>query len=160
VVCVPFSLRPNPLVPLTLGSPKAQTRKSTSSGRTAHAIPVALSAKREDAMPAGDPTDFHAEIRDGTLLLRGELDVASVQDLQSKIDEVMVQGQPIILDLAQLNFMDSSGILCLFKTWYTSGHPVVLRNPSTTVRRILDLVEEGLIPQAWVFDGEGPTVTN
>ena len=110
-------------------------------------------------MPARGSTTFHAEIRDGTLLLRGELDVASVQDLQSKIDEVMVQGQPIILDLAQLNFMDSSGILCLFKTWYASGHPVVLRNASITVRRILDLVEEGPIPQAWVFDGEGPTVT-
>jgi len=110
-------------------------------------------------MSARGSTTFLAEIRDGTLLLRGELDVASVQDLQSKIDEVMIQGQPIILDLAQLNFMDSSGILCLFKTWYTSGHPVVLRNASITVRRILDLVEEGPIPQAWVFDGEGPTVT-
>ena len=108
-------------------------------------------------MPARGSTTFHAEIRDGTLLLRGEPGYGKrpgppEQDRRG-------QGQPIILDLAQLNFMDSSGILCLFKTWYTSGHPVVLRNASITVRRILDLVEEGPIPQAWVFDGEGPTVT-
>jgi anti-anti-sigma factor len=83
-------------------------------------------------VPAGGPTTFSAEIRDGTLLLRGELDVAGVQDLQSRIDEVIVPGQPIILDLAQLNFMDSSGNLCLFKTWYTSGHPVECRVDQTS----------------------------
>jgi anti-anti-sigma regulatory factor len=40
----------------------------------------------------------------GTLLLRGELDLATVQDLQDWIEEVLVPGKPVILDLAQLTF--------------------------------------------------------
>jgi hypothetical protein len=67
--------------------------------------------EREGAMSASDPTGFFVQTRpDGTLLLRGELDLATVQDLQNKIDEIRIAGQPIILDLAQLSFMDSSAI--------------------------------------------------
>jgi anti-anti-sigma factor len=97
----------------------------------------------------------------GTLFLRGELDLATVQDLQDKIDEIMVPGQPVILDLARLTFLSSSGIHCLTKTWEASGHPVVLLNTTPWVRLILELGnflelrEPG--HEAWVFDGEGPS---
>jgi len=56
---------------------------------------------------------FHVEVTPaGSLLLRGELDMATVQDLQDKIDGIMVPGQAIVLDLAQLTFLDSSAIHC------------------------------------------------
>jgi anti-anti-sigma factor len=89
----------------------------------------------------------------GTLLLRGELDLSTVQDLQDKLDEIMIPGQPVVMDLAQLTFLDSSAIECLFRTWYASGHPVILHNTTPAVRRILDPAR--LQPEAWVFDGAG-----
>ena len=94
----------------------------------------------------------------GTLLLRGELDIATVQDLADKIDEILVPGKPVILDLAQLTFLDSSAIHCLFKTWYSSGQPVVLLNTTPSIRRILEL--GGPEPEAWVFDGERSSSTD
>jgi anti-anti-sigma factor len=78
----------------------------------------------------------------------------TIQDLQDKIDEIMVPGQVIVLDLAQLTFLDSSAIHCFIRACAESGHPVVLVNTSDTVRRILDLVSPQA--QAWVFDGERP----
>ena len=98
---------------------------------------------------------FYVEVTPaGSLLLRGELDMATVQDLQDKIDEIMVPGQPIVLDLAQLSFLDSSAVHCFSRVRGESGHPVVVMSASASVRRILDLVT--LDPQAWVFDGERP----
>jgi anti-anti-sigma factor len=98
---------------------------------------------------------FHVEVMPaGNLLLRGELDMATVQDLQDKIDGIMVPGQAIVLDLAQLTFLDTSAIHCFIRAEAGSGHPVVLMNASRGVRRILELA--GLGSQAWVFDGHGP----
>jgi hypothetical protein len=37
----------------------------------------------------------------GTLLLRGELDMDTVQDLHDKIAKIVAPGTPIILDLAR-----------------------------------------------------------
>ena len=106
-------------------------------------------------MSARGPTGFGVQVGpSGTLLLRGELDLATVQDLQDWIEEVLVPGKPVIFDLAQLTFLDSNAIHCFSKTWYVSGHPVVLLNATPTVRRILDLGVRQ--PEAWVFDGEGP----
>jgi anti-anti-sigma factor len=85
-----------------------------------------------------------------TLLLRGELDMATVQDLQDKIDEILVPGQPVILDLAQLTFIDTSAIHCLVRTWEASGHPVLLRNSPAAVRRFLNRADGQ--SHAWTFD--------
>ena len=48
----------------------------------------------------------------GALVLTGELDVATIQRLQDKSDEIVVPGQPIVLDLADLTFLDTSGMHC------------------------------------------------
>jgi anti-anti-sigma factor len=106
-------------------------------------------------MPPRGPTGFYVGVTPaGALLLRGELDMATVQDLQDKIDEIMVAGQPIVLDLAQLTFLDSSAVHCFVRAGAETGHPVVLHNASPTVWRILDLLSPK--SEAWVFDGEGP----
>ena len=105
-------------------------------------------------MSLSGPTGFHAQVTPtGTLLLRGELAMATVQDLQDSIDEIIVPGQPIILDLAQLTFLDSSAIPCLIRTCDESGHPVVLRNASDAVRVILE--SAGDLTHAWTFDQNG-----
>jgi anti-anti-sigma factor len=90
----------------------------------------------------------------GSLILRGELDIATIDDLQARLDEIMVPGEPVVLDLAQLTFLDSAAVHCLVRTWTATGHPVVLRNTSPTVRRILELADEKAEPDAWAFDGD------
>ena len=68
-------------------------------------------------MPANGPTGFFVMLQpSGVLLLRGELDLATVQDLQDAIDEILVPGEPIILDLAQLTFLETSAIHCMIRT--------------------------------------------
>jgi anti-anti-sigma regulatory factor len=62
------------------------------------------------------PSYFHVEVTPaGNLLLRGELDLATVQDLQDTIDGIMVPGQAIVLDLAQLTFLDRTAIHCFIR---------------------------------------------
>lgn len=62
------------------------------------------------------PTPFHVyEGPDGTLVVRGELDMGTVDELQAKIDQVSLAGQAIVLDLAQLSFLDSAGVHCIIK---------------------------------------------
>jgi len=91
----------------------------------------------------------------GALVLTGELDGATIQQLQDKIDEVVVPGQPIVLDLAQLAFLDTSAMHCFVRTFEATGCPVVLQNASRSLRRILGYMEQE--PEAWVFDREGPS---
>ena len=69
-------------------------------------------------------------------MLTGELDVATIQELQDKIDEIMVPGQPIVLDLADLTFLDTSAMHCFVTTFEATGHPVVLLNASRLPPRL------------------------
>jgi anti-anti-sigma factor len=87
----------------------------------------------------------------GALVLTGELDLGTIQQLQDKIDDIVVPGQPIILDLAQLTFLDTSAVHCFVRTFEATGRPVVLLNASRSLRRILGYMTQQ--PEAWVFDG-------
>lgn len=89
---------------------------------------------------------------DGALILRGELDMATVQDLQDTIDHVIVPGRRIVFDMAQLTFMDSSAINCMIRICVQTGHPVMLRDASPGVRRVLDLLDARDPSGAWVFE--------
>ena len=80
-------------------------------------------------MSANGPAGFFVLLQpSGVHLLRGELDLATVQDLQDAIDEIPVPGQPVVLDLAQFTFMATAAIYCLIRTRDASGHLVLLRN--------------------------------
>jgi anti-anti-sigma factor len=91
------------------------------------------------------------------LALRGELDLSTLQELRDRVQELIVPGRVIVLDLARLTFMDGSVIHWLVEVCDETGHPVVLRNVSPVVRRILDITAavdgDGV---AWVFDGDPP----
>ena len=65
-------------------------------------------------MSAMGPSGFYVQVGpSGTLLLRGDLNLNTVQDLQDKIDKIIAPGTPVILDLAQVSSLDSSAIHCL-----------------------------------------------
>ena len=105
-------------------------------------------------MSARGPGAFYVNLDGGSaLVLRGELDIGTIQDLQDKIDEVVVPRVAIVLDMAQLTFLDSSAIHLFIKTCQDTGHRVVLRNLTPAVRRVLELADAKAEPEAWVFEG-------
>jgi anti-anti-sigma factor len=88
-----------------------------------------------------------------TFVLTGELDLSTVRELRDLVDEVVAPGRAIVLDLAQLTFMDGSVIHWLVEICDATGHPVVLRNVSPVVRRILDITATlGPDRDAWVIE--------
>ena len=44
------------------------------------------------------------------LVLRGELDLVSAEQVGARLDELRAAGEPVLLDLDALDFMDSSGL--------------------------------------------------
>ena len=92
---------------------------------------------------------------DGAFVLIGELDLATIEELRNLVDRVMVPGRPIMLDLAELTFMDSNVIHWLVEVCDASGYPVVLRDVLPTVRHILDITasvdSDG---DSWVFEAD------
>ena len=66
---------------------------------------------------AFDPTGFSISIsdRDGraVVVLRGELDLATAPDLEAALNERLDAGQDVVVDLRELDFMDSTGLRAL-----------------------------------------------
>lgn len=98
-----------------------------------------------------ESTPLHVETdSDGTILLSGELDMATVKLLEETIAEVMRPGQPIVI-MAALNYIDSSGLGLLVWIHQQSGERVVICNPSRQVRRVLEIMDGRAKPEAWVI---------
>jgi anti-sigma B factor antagonist len=78
---------------------------------------------------------------DGTALLSiaGELDVATEGVVRAALDEALAR-QPVrvVVDLAGVEFIDSSGLLLLVAT-AASAVAFEVRNPSCVVRRVIEL---------------------
>ena len=66
---------------------------------------------------AFDPTGFSISTsdRDGraVVLIRGELDLATAPDLEAALTERLDAGQDVVVDLRELEFMDSTGLRVL-----------------------------------------------
>jgi len=85
--------------------------------------------------------------RDGiaVLVLEGELDLITAPTLVTALAE-HPRGQPIIVDLTQLTFIDSAGIHAILSR-NTAGPTAVVRTPASNVGRVLELVHaETVIP--------------
>jgi anti-sigma B factor antagonist len=64
-----------------------------------------------------EPFEIEESRRDGTtvLTLHGELDLAYADALSARLAELRDHGEPVLLDLDQLEFIDSSGLRVLLK---------------------------------------------
>jgi anti-sigma B factor antagonist len=66
---------------------------------------------------AFDPTGFSISTsdRDGraVVVIRGELDLATAPDLEAAIKSRLDDGQDVVVDLRELEFMDSTGLRVL-----------------------------------------------
>jgi anti-anti-sigma factor len=82
-----------------------------------------------------------------TVLLDGELDLASGGPLRARLAELAHEDPPlrqVVVDLAQLDFVDASGIAVLMaahKALARQGGELVLLRPSRLVRRVLRLLQ-------------------
>ena len=73
-----------------------------------------------------------------TLRIRGEVDLANVTSLRTAVEELLTQNPSrLIFELAELSFVDSSGLALLVEAAERSDD-VEVRNPSALVRRIIE----------------------
>jgi anti-anti-sigma factor len=97
-----------------------------------------MTALHEDAEEASFSVDF--TIRDDVIALHGELDIASASTLDAALELVSDTAGDLMLDLTDLDHIDSIGLTCLVKVHTrleASGGRLVLRGPTRTVRRVL-----------------------
>ncbi len=93
--------------------------------------------------------DGHAVVR-----LKGELDIATVDDLRDDLRKARhAYGEHVILDLTDLEFMDSKGLSVIVgchKAVTANGGSLALVAPRPIVRRTLEIT--GLSGRLPVFD--------
>jgi anti-anti-sigma factor len=110
-------------------------------------------ASREDALDAitalrmlAEPTFTLAEDAgsgsERVIRLRGELDIDSAPDLERVLLRSRPARQRVVLDLSELEFMDSTGLRVLLRARAVAddgGWEVVLRDVPPTIRRLFDM---------------------
>jgi anti-sigma B factor antagonist len=88
--------------------------------------------------------EFEVRRNDGTVILSisGELDVASAADFDLARAEALSTGLPVVIDLAECEFIDSSGVAGIIRTFdraTDADQPFALAGSGPQVRRVLDL---------------------
>ncbi len=76
------------------------------------------------------------------IALRGEIDLAGLDDLQSAVEPHLAPGQTVVLDLSDVTFADSTLLKVLVQARgkaHDIGGALLVRNPSDEVRHLLSL---------------------
>lgn len=99
--------------------------------------PIATSLRR---------TGFHADLQPDSeavvVTLHGELDMATCPALEQALGEALDSGRPVIVDMASLTFMDSTGISVLLgacRRAEEAGRSLVVRSPRRPVLKAFQL---------------------
>lgn len=85
------------------------------------------------------------ELEDGirTFTVRGELDMGTVPDLEQELEPVLADsGASVMLDLSECEFIDSTGIALIVRTWQRLGQvggQLALCSHNLQVRRLLQI---------------------
>ena len=78
-----------------------------------------------------------------TVALRGELDLSGVDRARQAIEQAEAdQAQLLILDLSELDFIDSTGLEVMLhaaRRAHDDGRRLIVRRPSRYVRRLLEM---------------------
>jgi len=96
-------------------------------------------------MPTDGPTYERIERPAGrTLVVHGELDLATVDGLRDQLSAVMLEAHsPAYVDLSGVTFLDSSSIAVLVDAHRlapTHGSELVIVAPSPACRRVFDIL--------------------
>ena len=97
------------------------------------------------AIPEQLEIQRHADAHGVALALRGELDLVSAPELEQKLREIeeTLPGR-IVIDLGNLDFMDSTGISLMIRarqSAHANGHLLALRRDPNQVQRLFQLTE-------------------
>ncbi len=79
---------------------------------------------------------------DRLLVVQGELDIATAPELVTMLARMRAHRHPVVLDLAGVTFMDSTGLTMLMDAWLESerdGWSFSVRAASPAVRRVVAL---------------------
>ena len=97
-----------------------------------------------------------AQVGGATVIhVRGEIDIASCERLRDAIEPHLGTRQSIVLDLSEVEFMDSSslGVLQTARGSMTAdGGSLVLRNPSAAAQRLLTAAQAQDLLEAHAVD--------
>jgi anti-anti-sigma factor len=83
--------------------------------------------------------DERADGDRAVVVLRGELDLATVDEVRARLDALRAANRPVLLDLDELSFMDSTGIRLVLESVRHSereGWPFAVTRGSSAVQRI------------------------
>jgi len=88
--------------------------------------------------------DAHVIQVDGhaVLLVRGEIDLATVRRFEAGIDAAFTQAPRVVIDLGEVEFMGAIGLTVLIRASRRFGdgeNGLTLRSPSPAVQRLLDV---------------------
>ena len=103
-----------------------------------------MSETEQSPTPAPD-FDVSAEVADGvaTVSVRGEVDVYTAPQLRERLYAVVGDGASrVVLDLSAMTFIDSTGlgvVVGALKRLRESGGDLVLRSPSRSTRKVLEI---------------------
>ena len=109
---------------------------------------MATVARMSESTSELDPLEIDVDVRGApdevVLTLRGELDPHTAPLLHDQIDRVTADGstRTLVLDVGGLRFIDSSGlrvIISAHKDMSARSGQLVLRDPTDTTRRLLDI---------------------
>jgi anti-anti-sigma factor len=92
---------------------------------------------------AGDGLEIDVSHLDGqpSLVIRGEIDLASAQAFGAAIDQVLQRSPTVVLDFGGVTFMDSSGLNVLVSAAGrgTRTDAVLIRNAPVSIHRLLSI---------------------
>ena len=90
-----------------------------------------------------------------TIVLKGDLDLAAVKTFERAMKPAISHGGPVTIDVAQLMFIDSTGIRLLAHTARRLGSSgcLIVHGANARVRKVIDLagIADGL-PNLHVLD--------
>jgi len=91
-------------------------------------------------MPENFSTEVNPSDKATIIKVRGEIDMATAGRLRDAIEPHLGPEQTIVLDLSEVEFMDSSALKVLVQArgrLTEDGGSLVLRNPSRSAHRLL-----------------------
>ena len=90
---------------------------------------------------------------DGVVVLVGELDMDTLPEARQRVDEFMVPGRAVVLDIAGITFLDSMTLHWLVELADATGEPVIVRHATDAARVVLGIAAFlGSDSGAWVLD--------
>jgi anti-anti-sigma factor len=72
--------------------------------------------------------------------LRGEIDMSNAHELEAAVRRAAERGGPVVVDLDEVTFIDSTGIRALLQGANGTSGCVILHGDRANVTRVLDLV--------------------